>query len=203
MNTYRQENCNFIGVDVRYGIKDGDLMPRCDTIGSCAGTDSNSDTYHCTGTKRYIKWNLDLGTEDFEIKSEFKVEKVSATALSFVLWSGNDMFDIGLDGVGKKLFYSGGSWGKSTNLGPTNLKPNTFQTIVIRRTGNVLKIALDENEWDDLSLSGSIDAVGWRPWRNLISIKNLVQIIPTGKNKIYKTSFSYYLSDMFYLPEVP
>ena len=164
-------------------------MPRCDTIGSCAGTDSNTDIYQCTGTKRYIKWNLDLGKEDFEIKSEFKVEKVSATAISFVLWSGNDMFDIGLDGVGKKLFYSGGSWGKATNLGPTNLKPNTFQTIVIRRTGNVLKITLDGNEWDDLSLSGLIEAVGWRPWRNLISVKNLVQIIPKGKKKIYKTCF--------------
>ena len=186
-----------MGVDVRYGIKEGQLMPRCDIIGSCTGTDSKSDIYQCTGTKRYIKWNLDLGKEDFEIKSEFKVEKVSATALSFVLWSGNDMFDIGLDGVGKKLFYSGGSWGKSTNLGLTNLKPNTFQTIVIRRTGNVLKIALDENEWDDLSLSGSIEAVGWRPWRNLISVKNLVQIIPTGKKKIYKTCFSCYMSDMF------
>ena len=190
--------CYSMGVDVRYGIKEGQLMPRCDIIGSCTGTDSKSDIYQCTGTKRYIKWNLDLGKEDFEIKSEFKVEKVSATALSFVLWSGNDMFDIGLDGVGKKLFYSGGSWGKSTNLGLTNLKPNTFQTIVIRRTGNVLKIALDENEWDDLSLSGSIDAVGWRPWRNLISVKNLVQIIPTGKKKIYKTCFSCYMSDMFY-----
>ena len=177
-------------------------MPRCDAIGSCIGTDSNSDIYQCRGTKKYIKWNLDLGKEDFEIRSEFKVEKISSTALSFVLWSGNDVFYIGLDGAGKKLFYSGGSWGKATILGPTNLKANwptgPSQTIVIRRKGNVLKIALDENEWDDLSLSGSIEAVGWRPWRNLISIKNLVQIIPTGKNKIYKTSFSYYLSDMFY-----
>ena len=164
-------------------------MPRCDTIGSCIGTDSNSDIYQCRGTKKYIKWNLDLGKENFEIRSEFKVEKVSSTALSFVLWSGNDMLYIGLDGGGKKLFYEGGSWGKATLLGLTNLKPNTFQTIVIRRTGNVLKIALDENEWNDLPLSESIDAVGWSPWRNTIYVKNLVQIVPKGEKKFVKHVF--------------
>lgn len=161
-----------------YGIKDGQLMSRCGSIGSCAGTDYASDVYECGGLKNYIKWSLDLGKEDFEIKSEFEAGEIAATALSFVLWSGKDMFHIGLDGKGKTLFYSGGSWGQATILDPTNLKPNTFQTIVIRRTGNVLKVALDGIEWDDLSLTGSIDAVGWSPWRNSIRVKNLVQIIP-------------------------
>ena len=185
--------CYFINVDFRYGIKDGQLMPKCDAIGSCYGTDYNSDVYNCGGTEKFIKWSLGLGQEDFEIRSEFKVRKVAATALSFVLWSGNDVFYIGLDGGGKKLFYSGGSWGKATILGPTNLKANwptgQSQTIVIRRTGNVLKIALDENEWNDLPLSESIDAVGWSPWRNTIYVKNLVQIVPKGKKKFVKHVF--------------
>ena len=165
-------------------------MSGVDIIGCCNCEYSprnhyRSDVYQCAGTKNYIKWKrMHLGKGDFEIKSEFIAGKIAATALSFVLWSGNDMLHIGLDGGGKKLFYSGGSWGKATILGPTNLKPNTFQTIVIRRIGNVLKIALDGEEWDDLSFTGSIDAVGWSPWRNSISVKNLVQIIPTGKKRL-------------------
>ena len=160
-------------------------MPACDTIGSCTGTDSNSDIYQCSGKNNYIKWNIDLGKEDFEIKSEFKAEQVAATGLSFELWSGNDNFHIGLDAGGRKLFYSGGSWGNRANiLGPTNLKANIFQTIVIRRKGNVLKVALDGNVWDDLSIHESIDGVGWRPRRNAISVKNIVQIVPTGNVNI-------------------
>ena len=151
-------------------------MRKCRNVGYCAGTDYTSNVYKCGGTRNYIKWSVDLGKEDFEIKSEFQVGKIAATALSFVLWSRNDMHHIGLDGRGKKLVYKGGSWGEATILGPTDLKPNTFQTIVIRRTGNVLKVALDGKEWDDLSLNESIDAVGWRPWRNSIRVKNLVQI---------------------------
>ena len=177
-------NILFTCADIRYGIKDGELKSGCNKIGSCAGTDKASDVYECEGKEKYIKWSLDLGKENFGIKSEFKVGKIAATALSFVLWSGNDIWHIGLDGGGKQLFYAGGSWGRGSNLGPTNLKPNTFQTLVIRRTGNVLKVALDGEKWDNLSLTGSIDAVGWRPWRNSIRVKNLVQIIPTGKKKI-------------------
>ena len=170
--------------DFRYGIKDGELKSRCDTIGSCAGTDKASDVYECEGTNKYIKWSLDLGKGDFAIISEFKAGKIAATGLSFELWSRNDILHLGFDGEDKQLFHSGGSWGKSSILGLTNLNPNTFQTLVIRRTGNVLKVALDEKEWDDISLNRSIDAVGWRPWRNSIRVKNLVQIIPTGKKKI-------------------
>ena len=174
----------FYNVDFRYGIENGQQLQRCDIIGSCYGTDYSSAAYTCGGRNNYIKWNLALGKEDFEIRSEFSTRRVDVTGLSFVLWSGNDMLHIGLDGNGKKLFYSGGSWGKATVLGPTNLKAKTIQTIVIRRIGNVLKIALDGIEWNDLLLSESIDAVGWRPLRNTIYVKNLVQIIPTGRKKI-------------------
>ena len=62
----------FTCADIRYGIKDGELKSRCDKIGSCAGTDKASDVYECEGTKNYIKWSLDLGKDDFEIRSEFK-----------------------------------------------------------------------------------------------------------------------------------
>ena len=173
-------NILFIAGNLKYGIVDGKLKSGVRVIGSCTGTQSGF--YKCGGRNKYFKWSLDLGNEDFEIISDFKVEKVAATALAFVLWSGNDQFHIGLDGAGNKLFYEGGSWGeKATLTGTTNLKSNTFQNIVIRRTRNVLKIVLEGKEWDALPIHASVDAVGWRPWRNTIGIKTLAKIIPIGK----------------------
>ena len=170
-------------------------MPKCDDIGHCYGLLYSFDVYTCGGTEKFIKWSLGLGQADFEIRSEFYVKKVAATALSFVLWSGNDVFYIGLDGEGKELFYSGGSWGKADILGPTNLKDtwttdDQSQTIVIKRKANVLTITLDENDlFNDLPLSESIDAVGWSPGRNTIYVKNLVQIVPKGEKKFVKLVF--------------
>ena len=167
---------------MKYGIGDGKLRSEVQIIGSCTGTQSS--IYECGGKDNYVKWSLNLGNEDFVIKSRFKVNKVNATALTFVLWSGKEQFRIGLDGVGNKLFYEGGSWGKSaTFVGKTNLKSNTFQNIVIRRTGNELTIVLDGKVWDALPINAPVDAVGWRPWRNTIGIKTLVKIIPGGNIK--------------------
>ena len=177
---------------MKYGIVDGKLKSDVQAIGSCTGTQSG--VYKCGGTKKYIKWSLDLGNKDFEIKSEFRAEQVAETALTFVLWSGNDQLRIGLDGRGNQLFYEGGSWGNSKQVGNTNLKSGTLQIIVIRRTGNELKIVLDGKEWDALPIHASVDAVGWRPWRNTIGIKNLVKIIPTGNVKRFEVIFCYILN---------
>ena len=170
--------------DLKYGIGDGKLRSDVQVIGSCTGTQSS--IYECGGEDKYVKWSVDLGNEDFMIKSRFKVEKVAGTALAFVLWSGKEQFRIGLDGEGNTLFYEGGSWGKSaTFVGKTNLKSDTFQNIVIRRTGNALKIVFDGKEWDTLPIHASVDAVGWRPRRNTIGIKTLDIILPTGdKNRL-------------------
>ena len=161
---------------------DGKLNSNVSIIGSCSGTQSG--IYKCGGVHNTIKWILDLGTDDFEIKSEFKVDLVSATALSFVLWSGNAEFHFGLDGSGNRYFYNRWSSRRTTTLGKSNLKANTFQTLVIRRIGKHVQIALDEDKWKHISLFEPIDAVGWRPWRNTISIKNLVQTPMKGNLKI-------------------
>ena len=151
------------------------------TIGSCTGTQSG--VYKCSGTQKYIKWSLDLGKSDFEIKSEFKVDRVDSTAVTFVLWSGGTQFHIGLDGRGKRLFYEGGTWRGPHHVGATNLKRNRFQTIIIKRAGDQLNVALDGKEWNPLPISASIDAVGWRPWRNTIHIKDLSELSDSGTFK--------------------
>ena len=154
--------------------------------GPCAGT--QSAVFTCTGENIYIKWSRDIGTCDFEIKSEFKVDLVDKTAIGFVLWSGETKMLLGLDGDGNKLFYKlqMGSLGSDGPhfLGPTNLNPDKFQTIVIIRREGKLKISVDGEAWNDISFPRSIDAVGWRPWRNTINIKDLVQIVDKGNINI-------------------
>ena len=65
-------------------------------------------------------------------------------------------------------------------LGPTNINPDKFQTIVIIRREGKLKVSVDGEAWNDIPFPRSIDAVGWRPWRNTINIKDLVQIVDKG-----------------------
>ena len=115
---------------------------------------------------------MNLGNSDFEITSEFKVDQVAETALSFVLWSGNSQFHLILDGIGNQMAYLSNTWGMK-KVGQTNLKPNKLQTIVIKRTGSQLNVALDGADWSVISISAAVEAVGWRPWRNTIHIKDL------------------------------
>ena len=155
-------------------------------IGSCAGT--RFGVFTCDGKDNYIKWNRDIGTCDFEITSKFQVDLVDSTAVAFILWSGNAKFVLGLDGQGKKLFYATSIEGSVTDgphlLGPTNLNPDKLQTIVIIRRDGKLKVSVDGEAWPEISFSSSIDAVGWRPWRNTIKIKDLVQIVDKGNINI-------------------
>ena len=164
-------------------------------IGSCAGTQSG--VYRCGGKDKYIKWNRDIGTCDFEVKSKFQVDNVEGTAMAFILWSGNAEFLLGLDGKGKKLFYATRIEGSLTDgphiVGPTNLDPNKFQTIVITRTDGKLTVSVDGEAWNDISFPRSIDAVGWRPWRNTINIKDLVQIVEKGYINIMIKRFNLML----------
>lgn len=156
-----------------YGIKDGEPSSEVTIIGSCAGRESGS--YLCEGVDNFIKWNIDLGESDFRVQSDFKAAKVEGTALTFILWAGDTQYRIGLDGANNSLFYEGGAWGEqATLLGSTPLDPDNIQTLVITRTGNSLLVVFDGNAWTELNINESIDAVGWRPWRNTIRVRNLM-----------------------------
>ena len=186
-------NFLFIKDVSKYGILDGKLTSEVRIIGSCGGTQSG--VFTCGGKNKYIKWSRDIGIQDFEIRSEFQVDLVDETAITFVLWSGNTEFHLGLDGKGNTLFYESRREGSALDgpylYGPTNLNPDKFQTIIIKRREGKLKVSVDGVAWDDISFSSSIDAVGWRPWRNTIHIKDLVQIVDKGNinTKIIRPKF--------------
>ena len=155
------------------------------TDGSCNGTQYG--VFTCSGennVKIYIKWVLDIGKGDFEIKSKFKVDLIGDTGIRFMLSSGPTNLILGLDGDENKLFYATKRSGSMTDgpnyLGPTNLNPDKFQTIVIIRKEGKLKVSVDGEAWADISFSKSINAIGWRPWKNTIHIKDLVQIVDKG-----------------------
>jgi len=157
---------------VNFGMAYGYLDSSVSVQGHCSGRQGSD--YVCSGTGRYIKWNVDFGNSDFVVESEFKASSVAATALTFVLWSNSIMYHVGLDGAGNTHFYQGGQWGGAHLLGSTNLDPSRYQKIKLRRTGNSLLVTFDGHEWTALPLSASITAVGWRPWRNTINIKSLI-----------------------------
>jgi len=172
-NTIRVKTLQHFNPQVKYGIVNGELDSSVSVTGRrCRGRVGSK--FVCGGTRRYIKWNVDIGNSDFVIESVFRASRVSATALVFVLWSGSTMYNVGLDGRGRVYFYEGGNWGRATVLERTHLDPSRFQKIELRRTGDSLLVTFDGHEWGALPLSASITAIGWRPWRNTIHIKNLL-----------------------------
>lgn len=152
--------------DSVYAIKAGAIQPS-QTVGG--------DT-KMAGTGKYIRWDLDLGKADFTLSSDFHVALKSGTALTFVLWSGDTMMHLGLDGGGNKFFYEGGEWGKATILGPTTISPGTLHTLLVVRSGGRLTVSLDGSPvpgMANIPFSSAVTAVGWRPWRNSIEVKTL------------------------------
>ena len=137
------------------GIISGSLNSDVEVIGSCSGQESSS--FKCEGMKNYVKWIVNLEDSDFKIESEFKVEQIAGTALSFVLWSGDTKHNFVLDGKGKNnvqgIFYENAFEKKKKFLGKTNLDPSKFQIIVVTRTGNSVKIALDGKEVSDVDIA--------------------------------------------------
>ena len=173
----------------QYGIKAGALQPDVSIEGSCTGTWNGA--YLCRGTDNYIKWaRPDLGTADFVIESKFKAPKLNATALSFVLWSGSTMMHIGLDAVDNSMFCWGGPWDGISTLRSTPLRPGNFQIISLVRKSGRLKVYVDGTEAslphrdgteiEGLPLSEPISAVGWRPWRNSIKVRELSEVTTGG-----------------------
>jgi len=173
-NTVRVKTLHHYNPHVNYGIINGQLDSSVSITGLCSGA---SGEYVCGGKNKWIKWYVDFGSSDFVVESTFKATSVSGTALSFILWSGNALYYIGLDGSGNTFFHQGqhgAEWGGPYILGPTNLDTTRYQKIELRRTGNSLNVIFDGHEWSPLSLNVDITAVGWRPWRNSINIKDLL-----------------------------
>ena len=147
----KQKFCLSFSDPVIHGIINGSLQSDVEIIGSCSGKESS--TFKCEGMNNFIKWDINLENLDFKIESEFNVDQAT-TPVVFVLWSGNRKF-------------------MTQVSSQTNLDLNEFQTIVVKRAGNSLKIDLDGTQLKDTNLEASIDAVGWRPLRNTIYIKSL------------------------------
>ena len=160
-----------------YGIKHGKLLGTSSIIGSCLGAVSGQ--YVCGGTGNFIKWTKDLGTADFTLKSTFEAASLSTTALTFVLWVGSTLMQLGLDGHGETFFYKGGAWGQTNlRLGASTLTPNKLQTITLVRISGKLSVSLNgtATPMQNIALPEAVTAVGWRPHQNTIKVTELMSI---------------------------
>ena len=114
------------------------------------------------GKDTFVKWQIDLGTRDFDLSSSFKVNEVAFTGLSFVLWASDRKMHIGLDGSDSHLVREGGSWGSASisdsGLETTPVKANTMHTLRLQRTSRKLSVSFDGNR-----------VPGWRPSTSIIS----------------------------------
>jgi len=133
------------------------------------------------GTGKVFKWNIELGTGDFEIITRFKALKAKArTAIGFQLYQDRESDLFGLDGDGEGTFFREGRvFGKTkqdAGLGSTLLRADTLHTLRLVRTSGKLTVFFDGTPipgWQRLSYAEAVTAVGWRPHRNSISIQSL------------------------------
>jgi len=173
---------------VNAGIRNGILDSKVSIIGTCAGVQAGA--YRCGSTGKYIKWNIAYGRSDFTVVSHFHADRVAGTALTFVFWSGRTMQHVGLDG-GRKFFTEGGTFGRVRHLGGTTLDTSRYQTIQLTRRGGILSVSLDGQPvagMQSLPLSASIDAVGWRPWRNNLKVTDLYDASSMEENEVVTES---------------
>ena len=141
------------------------------------------------------RYGVGLGKGDFDVSTTFKVAAVSpateeapdgaSTEVAFALWAGEAELRIGLDGEGKVLFRQGGSWGDDatadSGLDASPLVAGALHTLRLRRASGVLSVVFDGAEvpgWSSLQLEEAIDAVGWRPMKNKLYIRDLEVVYP-------------------------
>jgi hypothetical protein len=139
-------------------------------------------------TERLAVWEFPFGTADFNIITTFKVQMVSDTWLSFVFWdgAGKSRFRFVLDCFGKRLcrvwetpMVSGGLHSCTTDdsgLKTSPLKNDTLHTLQFTRTEGMVAVYFDGAVipgWKSIPLDRPINAVGWRPRRNIVYIKGL------------------------------
>mmetsp|Transcript_79601 Transcript_79601/g.140506 ORF Transcript_79601/g.140506 Transcript_79601/m.140506 type:complete len:615 (-) Transcript_79601:330-2174(-) len=164
-----------------HGIKEGQFSSSTSLTGNGKGAFQGSE-FVCSEKETYVKWARDLGESDFLISSDFKLDQLAHTATTFTLWAGASKMHIGLDGANNSFFTEGGAWGRAKGLQKSTATPGVYHTIQLKRVSGALSVKIDDvmvPGMESLPLPQSISAVGWRPWRNTVHIKNLYSQDPS------------------------
>ena len=124
------------------------------------------------GTGRFLYAAKSLGPGDFRIDAQLSLRELDGTAASFVF----DDSHVGFDGRGRRLFVEGPFFGGPTqllSLAAERLKPaERFSFQAIRENGLTRFLVNDHEIYRREDGNGTVDRIGFRPWRNRIAIES-------------------------------
>lgn len=134
--------------------------------------DETADGLSAEGTGRYLYAGKYVESGDFRFTARLKLERIDGTAASFML----DASHFGFDGRNKTLFVEGPLFGgPASHQGDTEdfLSADTMFNFEAIREKHVTRFLIDGEEVYRLeNWNGPVQNVGFRPWRNRITIQD-------------------------------
>jgi sialidase-1 len=123
------------------------------------------------GNGRFLCASNDLGSGDFRIFAQLKLDRLEGTAASFTM---NDSH-VGFDGRSGKLLVEGPLFGgpaRSPDAVELLVKPNVAFTFEVLRENSVTRFLIDGRELHRIKeWNGPVTRIGFRPWRNRITLE--------------------------------
>lgn len=136
-----------------------------------AAWEETGDGLAAAGTGRFLYAGKSIGPGDFRIAARLKLERMEGTAAAFVI----DDSHVGLDGRGNPFFVEGPLFGNTVRgVGPAEklLSPDVAFTFEAIREKEVTRFLIDGREiYRKEQWNGPVGLVGFRPWRNRITIE--------------------------------
>jgi sialidase-1 len=122
-----------------------------------------------TGKEKYLYAGETIPAGDFTINSRLSLQTLNATAAAFVI-NGNRF---GFDGNGNRFYTGGVDWGENQfyQSAANFITPGTPFNLTVKRVGSNISFSINGNAIVTKTLnSGSLNNVGFRPWRNTMRL---------------------------------
>lgn len=156
-----------------------------------AAWETSADGLTAQGTGRFLYAAKSVSAGDFQIKARLKLERLEGTAASFEI--GESHF--GFDGRGGSLFAEGplfGSAAKNVGKAGALIKPGAWFEFEVLRAGAVTRFLLDGREIHRLDgWTGPAGRVGFRPWRNRLTLRSFALSGTLGEPPPLPTPFGH------------
>jgi sialidase-1 len=122
-----------------------------------------------TGTNKYLYAGETIPAGDFTINSRLSLQTLNGTAASFEIQGNRFGFD---SGTGKEFFTEGSDFGPVQKFGLASnfITPGTPFDLTVKRVGSNISFSINGNQIATETLSGSLNNVGFRPWRNTMRL---------------------------------
>jgi len=144
---------------VEYGIQEGHLSNSTSAIGKCEGTRIVQGNYVCSGKNNSIRWARHVGVSNLLVSSRFKLEEPASSSSKteppavFVFWVDDSEVTVNVD-----------------------VNADVYHIARFDRVSGRLSVSIDGLTvpgMESLPLAGELRAIGWRPGRSTLHIKNL------------------------------